>query len=205
VSPWTNLGRSATPAVNTNSSAQPSAQAWGGPKMTMAGMYSGRGRARPGSPDQPAPGPFVLPNPAQLVYDYIRDQQARNGNAYRTYITYVLYDAEDNSYYVGKASAPGVQTGEQVFNRRWTSVALRLRGYELQQIDTLQVGRDDDDSEEYKAMRGREQQLYDYFDRGGQDLGNIYRPVSPINRRCREYHRAADEAFGVLSPANCLW
>jgi hypothetical protein len=28
VSPWTNPGRSASPAVNTNSSAQPSAQAW---------------------------------------------------------------------------------------------------------------------------------------------------------------------------------
>ena len=107
-------------------------------------------------------------------------------------------------YYVGKASAPGVRTGQQVFKTRYSSVFLELAGYELQQINTLQVGRDSTNSEEYKAMRGREQQLYDYLLRGGQDLGNINRPVRPLNPRCRSYHRAANDAFGVLSPANCL-
>lgn len=69
--------------------------------------------------------------------------------------------AEDN--YVGSASAPGIRTGQQVFNYRYSSLVLRMRGYELQQIDTLQVGQNSKDSEEYMAMRGREQQLYDYI------------------------------------------
>jgi len=40
-------------------------------------------------------------------------------------------------------------------------------------FDSYQVGLDDRDSEEYMAMRGREQQLYTDYRMRGLNLGNI--------------------------------
>jgi hypothetical protein len=116
----------------------------------------------------------------------------------------VLYDGADDEYYVGRASALGVLTGEQVFATRYSSVFLVAAGYNLQQISTHQIGPDSRDSGACRAMRGREQQLYDLHRRNGHNLGNILRPISPLNPNCGIYHNAANQAFGALSAPNCL-
>jgi RHS repeat-associated protein len=163
----------------------------------------GSGRTRPNDPNVPDI-PLALPSPGQVIYDYIRDQLDRRLARNRTYITYVLYDANDGEYYVGRASALGVLTGEQVFATRYSNVFLVAAGYQFQSIGSRQVGPDSRDSDAYRAMRGREQQLYDFHRRGGHSLGNILRPISPINPNCSIYHYAADQAFGALSAPNCL-
>ena len=159
------------------------------------------GQTRPDEVDEGPGFPPILGNPAEVIYSYLRDLQARKWER-RTYITYVLYDREDDQYYVGRASAAGVLAGEQVFNSRYSSVFLRAAGYEMDHIDTRRVGDDTRDSWQYAAMRGREQQLYDNM-RINHSMGNIRNPIWPWNPRCKNYQHASTQEFGFLSPSNC--
>ena len=51
------------------------------------------------------------------------------------------------------------------------------------------------------AIRGREQQLIDFYGGiGNARLGNLIRGVSPFNPAGRMYHRMSNKYFGNIAP-----
>ncbi|MGD1318731.1 hypothetical protein [Chryseobacterium sp. 2R14A] len=74
---------------------------------------------------------------------------------------------------------------------------MRLAGYSNPVLDKYAQGYPSG----YSAIRGREQQLIDYY--GGVDsprVGNSIRGVSKINPYGRAYHSMSNAYFGPLSP-----
>jgi RHS repeat-associated protein len=116
--------------------------------------------------------------------------------ALRRFITYEVYNPIINQYYVGRAS--GFGSSEEVFKRRFAShkfkdfIAKNGGRFSIDQtIQSVPAG--------YWAIRGREQQLYDYHKNLGHILANISRPVWYYNPNAYFYHVMSNVAFGEIA------
>jgi len=111
----------------------------------------------------------------------------------RVYITYTLTNG--NSTYVGRASGYG--TPYQIMMRRYSGHHMRAFGYSNPVLDRAIQG-----VQGYPAIRGREQQMIDFFGGAGSpNVGNIYRGVSKLDVvGGRLYHGMSNLYFGPLAP-----
>ncbi|MEJ0105042.1 MAG: RHS repeat-associated core domain-containing protein [Bacteroidota bacterium] len=114
----------------------------------------------------------------------------------RQYITYVTVHPVTKVVYVGRAS--GFGTPDEVLARRWSNHAiLRALGFPKPTIDVAPALRN---AATGFAIRGREQQLYDYYSLQGRILANAIRPVWMYNPYGRIYHDLSDKFFGNIAP-----
>jgi len=110
----------------------------------------------------------------------------------KIYLTYTLSNTLGQTY-VGRASGWG--TPESVMMGRFSSHHMRLLGYGSPKLDVYAYG-----SQGYFAIRGREQQLMDFYGGvGSPSLGNFIRGVSRLNPVGPIYHGNANLLFGELS------
>ncbi|MBD5358068.1 MAG: hypothetical protein HDR88_13860 [Bacteroides sp.] len=113
---------------------------------------------------------------------------------HRIYLTYVLINHETKQYYIGRTS--GVGTPYQVFMRRYCNHHMRGFGFVPYKIDKFKPG-----IQGYRAIRGREQQLIDFYGGiGDPKVANSIRGVAERNRRGRRYHMLSNRYFGNIAP-----
>jgi hypothetical protein len=122
--------------------------------------------------------------------------------ALKGYITYEIYNPAINTYYVGRAS--GFGTSEQIFSKRfnnhkWKSFIEKNGGKASidQTIYSYPAGK--------WAIRGREQQLYDYHLNLGHKMANISDPIFYYHPYAYFYHTMSNVAFGEIAPySRCM-
>jgi len=116
----------------------------------------------------------------------------------RVYVTYILHHP-NGQVYLGRAS--GFGTPYQVMMRRYSGHERRKDGFANPTLDRYahgQLGR--------HAIRGREQQLIDYFGGlGHPKVGNAIRGVSQYNPMGRYYHTMSNQYFGNIAPYTGYW
>lgn len=97
--------------------------------------------------------------------------------------------------YVGRTS--GFGTPEQVMKKRFYSHHMKNKGFGSPKIDVWIQG-----VVGYGAIRGREQQLMDYYGGvGSPKLGNKIRGVSKLKIVSgRAYHELSNYFFGNIAP-----
>src|SRR5690606_10942566 len=96
--------------------------------------------------------------------------------------------------YVGRTS--GFGTPQQIVNMRFAAHHMRVLGYDNPTVDMSAQG-----PLGKAAIRGREQQLMDYYGGvGSPGLGNSIRGVSRINPAGPGYHYMSNVRFGPLAP-----
>jgi hypothetical protein len=111
----------------------------------------------------------------------------------RTFVTYTLKNPE-GQVYVGRAS--GFGTPHQVMMQRYYGHGMRALGFGNPTLDRSAQG-----IFNRPAIRGREQQLIDFYGGvGSPGVANAIRAVSPYNPLGRAYHAASDALFGPLAP-----
>ncbi len=111
---------------------------------------------------------------------------------YRTFATYTLTNPATGQVYVGRCS--GFGDIENIVIRRLRSHKYFKRGFTIIQIDKAMQGK-----EARAAIRGREQQLIDFY--GGirnPQVANIIRAVAKLNPKGRRFHRNSSYFFGEL-------
>ncbi len=123
-----------------------------------------------------------------------RSQAARTQAAKDTaqFVSYTLTNPQTSQVYIGRTS--GVGTPEQlVLKRYYGHLFRRSQGFRNPRVDKWSRSRD--------AIRGREQQLIDFYGGiGSKRVGNYIRGVSKWNIKGRRYHNASNTYFGKLAP-----
>lgn len=119
---------------------------------------------------------------ADAIHDYI----------HKIYVTYTLTNAETGQVYIGRTS--GMGTPQQVANKRYYGHGLkRAQGFGKPVVDRW--------SKSYFAIRGREQQLIDYYGGvGSPKVANRIRGVAARNPFGRRFHDSANRHFGNIAP-----
>ena len=122
---------------------------------------------------------------ADAVNDYINT----------IYVTYTLTNPKTKQVYVGRTSGTG--TPQQVANRRYSHHYLRrAQGFGKPVVDRWAKG-----LEGKMAIRGREQQLIDYYGGvGNPTVANRIRGVAAKNPLGRHFHDRANKYFGNIAP-----
>ena len=117
---------------------------------------------------------------------------AVNDYASKIYVTYTLTNPKTKQVYVGRTSGTG--TPQQIANRRYRHHYLRrAQGFDKPVVDRW--------SKSYSAIRGREQQLIDYYGGvGSKSVANLIRGVSRYNPYAISYHNASNTCFGNIAP-----
>ena len=111
----------------------------------------------------------------------------------RVYLTYILTNAE-GKVYVGRTS--GFGSVNAIMKRRFSSHGRKAEGFGNSVIDRAAQGPDG-----YATIRGREQQLIDYYGGiGNPKLGNTIRGVSRYNPFGRLFHSRSNKYFGNIAP-----
>ncbi|MFT3946516.1 MAG: RHS repeat-associated core domain-containing protein [Agriterribacter sp.] len=111
----------------------------------------------------------------------------------RVYVTYTLTGPQGQKY-AGRAS--GFGTPQSVMMSRYASHHMRAFGYRNPTLDVAAQGAD-----AYLAIRGREQQLIDFYGGvGNPNVGNSIRGVWYYNPAGRVFHKLSDLYFGPLAP-----
>lgn len=145
------------------------------------------------------------PIAATLVGAYATDV-AETATTNRTFITYIKRHRNGINVYVGRASGWG--DAYSVLRSRERNHHMDALGYGPAVLDrslqgfkgTLGMGFVTA-AAAYAAIRGREQQLIDFYGGVGSPLvGNSIRGVAAYNPFGKFYHEAASAAFGELAP-----
>ena len=111
----------------------------------------------------------------------------------RTFVTYTMRNAA-GQVYVGRTSGYG--DPYRIMIRRSSGHHMRVLGFGNPVLDRAIQG-----YQGYPAIRGREQQLIDFYGGvGSPNVGNIIRGVSQYNLAGMLYHGASDLYFGPLAP-----
>lgn len=111
----------------------------------------------------------------------------------KVYVTYTL-TRPDGKIYIGRSSGYG--DPYSIVLRRFYSHHRRAEGYDNPQLDRYAKG-----PSGYVAIRGREQQLIDYYGGiGSPNVGNIIRGVSRYNPRGYIFHKTSNAYFGNIAP-----
>lgn len=135
-------------------------------------------------------------NPAGLAATSVAAAEALG--RWRTNITYVSTNPATGQVYLGRASRYGM-TPQQVLAARWSGHHIRNRGFGYPVIDRTITG--DYGSYNWGAVRGREQQLIDYFGGvGSATVANPIRGVARGNLLGARYHSWSNSVFGNIAP-----
>lgn len=111
----------------------------------------------------------------------------------RVYVTYTL-TGPNNQIYIGRTS--GFGTPEQLVNKRYGSHHMKAKGFGNPKVDCAVQG-----ALGKPAIRGREQQLIDYYGGvGSRRVANRIRGVSKANPMGRFYHSQSNSFFGNIAP-----
>jgi len=120
----------------------------------------------------------------------------------RMWVTYTLYDPVSGTYYVGRTSGYG--DIYDVLRRRLLNRHTYIdSGFEVMDVDQYAFG--GRYSTGYNAIRGREQQMIDFYGGALSDIryngmgtrsANAIRAVSRVNGLGRTYHNASTRMFG---------
>ena len=112
----------------------------------------------------------------------------------RVYVTYILHHP-NGQVYLGRAS--GFGTPYQVMMRRYYHHnKWRALGFGKPSLDRAAIG-----PFGYAAIRGREQQLIDFYGGiGSPKVANIIRGVGRYNIKGRVYHYTSNYYFGNIAP-----
>ena len=111
----------------------------------------------------------------------------------RVYVTYTLTGPNDQIY-IGRTS--GFGTPEQLVNKRYRGHHMKAKGFGKPKIDRAIQG-----ALGKPAIRGREQQLIDYYGGiGSRRVANSIRGVSKANPMGRFYHSQSNSVFGNIAP-----
>ena len=109
--------------------------------------------------------------------------------AFRTFFTYILTNLISGQIYVGRTS--GFKEALQIIKRRLYKHDYYNNGFTELKIDRAAHG-----LRAKFAIRGREQQLIDYYGGiGSSKLANKRRGVSKTNPLGHAYHRESDKFF----------
>jgi hypothetical protein len=95
--------------------------------------------------------------------------------------------------YVGRTSGYG--NPYQLMMQRYASHHMRAMGYSNPELDMRAQG-----WLAYPAIRGREQQKYDFYRLQGYQMGNAIKPVSPYNPAGYFYWEQSNYYFGKIAP-----
>jgi RHS repeat-associated protein len=123
---------------------------------------------------------------------------------YVTYIKTKINDDGSTTTYSGRTSGLATMTAAQIVANRDKQHLLtneRLDGYGPADVDRETIAYGRASSSAKFQIRGREQQLIDFFGKAISDngtSGNLIRGVSKINRNAQLYHTAASFKFGEL-------
>lgn len=121
-----------------------------------------------------------------VTADVIRDYRQK------IYATYVLTNPKTSQVYLGRTSGIGDPV-KLVWKRYRNNLKRRLQGFKNPTLDRY--------SKNYAAIRGREQQLIDYYGGiGSKRVGNDIRGVAKWNPSGRFFHNKSNEEFGQLAP-----
>jgi RHS repeat-associated protein len=139
------------------------------------------------------------------IYSY--EKLARNASK-KVYATYIKTHP-NGSVYVGRTSGTGTAE-EAVRNRDRAHIRLKSLGYSPARLDRFAIGLDDHSGlmdarissgiSAYSIIRGREQQMYDYYRLSGVNIGNRVRPVGQLNPLGPMYHYLSSAYFGQVAP-----
>lgn len=112
----------------------------------------------------------------------------------RVYLTYTLTN-DEGQIYVGRTS--GFGDPHSIMKRRYYGHHMRVLGFKNPHLDRSIEG-----PAGYGAIRGREQQLMDYYGGIGHPiLANKIRGVSKLNvLKGRIYHAQSNYFFGNIAP-----
>lgn len=112
----------------------------------------------------------------------------------RIFLTYTLTNFATGQIYIGRTS--GFGNPISIMNNRYISHHMRSLGFSNPTLDVTAQG-----IQSYPAIRGREQQLIDYYGGvGSEKVANNIRGVSKINPLGRVYNLASDTYFGKKAP-----
>lgn len=110
----------------------------------------------------------------------------------RIFVTYTLTNTTSKQIYVGRTS--GFGTPYSVMMQRYSSHHMRLLGFLNPRVDVAVQG-----IFGYPAIRGREQQLIDYYGGiGSPRVGNSIRGVAYYNPNGRFYFQQSNTTFGNI-------
>jgi hypothetical protein len=111
----------------------------------------------------------------------------------RNFVTYTMRNSA-GQVYVGRTS--GFGDPYSIVKRRTSYHHMRFYGYGSPMVDRAIQG-----YQGYPAIRGREQQMIDFFGGvGSLNVGNRIRGVSKSNMFGRLYHEASNMYFGEVAP-----
>ena len=121
-----------------------------------------------------------------VIADAINDYQNK------IYVTYTLTNPETGQVYVGRTSGTG--TPQQIANRRYYKHGSKQAlGFARPVVDRY--------SKSYSAIRGREQQLIDYYGGvGNPKVANLIRGVAKRNPFGKKFHNSSNQCFGNIAP-----
>jgi len=148
------------------------------------------------APDDAAPKPFISEEPEELPkggpiglvkLDTDDDEERLK------YVTYTKYNPITGQYYAGRTSGRGVP--EQIVKKRDYCHHRNAEGYLSAVLDRWHF--------DYRAIRGREQQIIDVFGgawsevgKDSTESGNKIRAISRQNRNLHLYIFIASKSFG---------
>lgn len=133
-----------------------------------------------------------IPTIAYLIASGIFVLAGAYNIAFRTYVTYILRNPATGQLYIGRTS--GFGEVERIVRKR-----LYNHDYYKDGFTEIEVDRAAQRKKGRRAIRGREQQLIDYY--GGIEhptIANKVMAVSKFNPRQNIYYSAAEELFGTL-------
>lgn len=108
-------------------------------------------------------------------------------------MTYTL-EGPNDQIYVGRTS--GFGTPEQLVLKRYSGHHMKAKGFKKPKVDKAIQG-----IHGKMAIRGREQQLIDYYGGiGNPKVANSIRGVSKLNPGGRVFHMQSNLFFGNIAP-----
>jgi hypothetical protein len=142
------------------------------------------------------------------------DKPTIDNDTIRIYVTYMKYNSQTGLTYSGRSSGTGNSTrpirpqAQAIVVARDANHHKTADGYGAAVLDVFSVGKavnlSDRDLPAYFAIRGREQQLIDFFGGAWSDTGQPYKTGNE-NRAVRKnhpygrlYHEFANQRFGEL-------
>lgn len=133
----------------------------------------------------------------QIEFDTPSSTYQLNARLPKVWVTYTLYNETTKQVYVGRTS--GISSAIKAVAARYSNHHKKGEGFGNPQIDKIAVGYVNGPA--YQAIRGREQQLIDYYGGVGHpNVANSIRGVSRTNKNGLTYWRQSNNYFGNIAP-----
>jgi RHS repeat-associated protein len=130
-------------------------------------------------------------------------EHGRREEEKKQHVTYTLVNPITGQIYVGRTQGDARESPQRIVENRFLGHHMKEKGFGNPVVDQAAAG-----PLAYMAIRGREQQMIDFFGGvGDPKVGNAIRGVSQRNPFGYEYHQAASQLFGEMHPftGNLRW